>query len=88
MKTCGAVEVWFHAFLPSALDGRELLCSPLPPAEGKKVVKNSLLFHKLTPRSRVLENPTVTQLVKELPVIYGTWRFIIVFRKARQWFLS
>jgi hypothetical protein len=36
----------------------------------------------LTPWSRVLENLTVTQLVKKFPAFYGTWRFITVFIQA------
>jgi len=39
----------------------------------------------LTPWRRVLlEKLTVTQLVKKLPIFYGTWRFITMFTRARQ----
>jgi hypothetical protein len=44
---------------------------------------------KLTTWSRViLEQPTVTQLVRKFPTIYETRRFITVFTRSRHWFLS
>jgi hypothetical protein len=40
-------------------------------------------------RSRVLfEELTVTQIIKKLPAIYGTRRFITVYTTARHWSLS
>jgi len=34
--------------------------------------------------SRVLENLIVTQLVKKVPALYGTWRFVTMFTRAHQ----
>jgi len=48
-------------------------------------------FHSmlLTPYSRdLLEKPVVTQVVKNLPACYGTWRVITAFTGARHWALS
>jgi hypothetical protein len=43
-----------------------------------------ILTHLLTPWCRVLiEKVTVTQLVKNIPLSYGTRKFITVFTKAR-----
>jgi hypothetical protein len=50
-----------------------------------------LAFHQwcqLSPWSRVLEKIIVTQLVRNFPAIYGTWRFIAMFKRARHWSLS
>jgi hypothetical protein len=38
---------------------------------------------KLTPWSKVIEKPTVTQLVKQLPASSGTRRYITVLIRAR-----
>jgi hypothetical protein len=43
-------------------------------------------YTRLTPWSRfLLENLIVAQLVKKLPVFYGTRRFITVFTRTGQW---
>jgi hypothetical protein len=43
----------------------------------------------LNPWCRILfEKLIVTQLVKNIPLSYGTRRFITVFTKARHWTLS
>jgi hypothetical protein len=45
--------------------------------------------HSLTPWCKILfEKLIVTQLVKNIPLSYGTRRFITVFTKARHWTLS
>jgi hypothetical protein len=36
----------------------------------------------------LLEKPIVAQLVKKLPDLYGARRFLVVFTRARHWFLS
>ena len=41
------------------------------------------LLHSLTPRSRVLEKLTGSQLVKKFPAFYGTQRFITTFTIVR-----
>jgi hypothetical protein len=44
---------------------------------------------ELTPWCRVLlEIPTVVQLLKNFPILYGTGRFITVFTTAHQWSLT
>jgi hypothetical protein len=44
---------------------------------------------ELTPWSRVLlGKPTVAQLLKDFPVLYGRGRFITVLTIARHWSLS
>jgi hypothetical protein len=48
-----------------------------------------LLTYILTPWCRILfEKLIVTQLVKKIPLSYGTRRFITVFTKARHWTLT
>ena len=48
-----------------------------------------LINYLITPWSRVLlENPTSSQLVKKLPELYGTRRFITAFRSDRHLSLS
>jgi hypothetical protein len=48
-----------------------------------------LLTYLLTPWCRILlEKLIVPQLVKNIPLSYGTRRFITVFTKARHWTLS
>ena len=47
------------------------------------MASSPLLTHLLTPYSRVLlENLTVSQLVKKFPAFYGTRRFITAFTSA------
>jgi hypothetical protein len=41
-------------------------------------------IHVLT-NSRLLEKPTVAQLLKNFPTFYGTRRLITVFTRARHW---
>jgi hypothetical protein len=48
----------------------------------------SLLTDLLTPRRRVLQKPTDSQLVKKCPSFYGTRRFITAFTSARHLSLS
>jgi hypothetical protein len=46
-------------------------------------------FQVLTPWSKILlEELTVTQLVKKFPAFCGTWRFISLFTGAHHWSLS
>jgi len=47
-----------------------------------------LLTFLLTAWSRVLEKLTSSQLVKKFPIIYGTQRFITVFRSGHYLSLS
>ena len=57
----------------------------------KGVVEDEVKLHiyLLTPLSRVLlENLTVSQLVKKFPAFYGTRRFITAFTSARHLSLS
>jgi hypothetical protein len=59
--------------------------------KGKEETQNERMEESSspTPRSRVLlENLTVTQLVKKFPTFYGTSKFITVFTKAHQCSLS
>ena len=50
----------------------------------QQTISNYLLTYLLTPWSRVfLENLTSHQLVKNLPALYGTRRFITAFTSAR-----
>jgi hypothetical protein len=50
---------------------------------------NIYTYLLLTPWCRILfEKLIVTQLVKNIPLSYGTGRFITVFTKARHWTLS
>jgi hypothetical protein len=52
------------------------------------VYVGSFVYGDLTPWSRVVEKPTDTQPVKIFPSFYGTQRFIIVYKRDRQWSLS
>jgi hypothetical protein len=36
----------------------------------------------------LIEKPPIVQLLKNFPSFYGTWRFIIVFKRALPWSLS
>ena len=47
-----------------------------------------LITYSLTPRSRVLEKLTGSQLVKKFPAFYATWRFITAFTSAHHLSLS
>ena len=48
-----------------------------------------LFTYLLTPWSRVLlEKLTISQLLKEIPAFYGTWRFITTFTSVCHLFLS
>jgi hypothetical protein len=44
--------------------------------------------NKQIPRSRVLQKPRVTWLVKKLPTFYGSQRFITMFTGACHWSLT
>jgi hypothetical protein len=50
---------------------------------------SNYLTNNLTELSRaLLEQLTVTQLLRKFPAFHGTWRFITMFTRARHWFLS
>jgi len=49
--------------------------------------RNEDSYTKLTPRSKVLEKLTDSQLVKKLPAFYGTRRSITAFTSAGHLFL-
>ena len=46
------------------------------------------IIYLLTPRSRVLEKLTSSQLVKKFPAFYGTRMFITALKRARHLSLS
>ena len=67
----------------------ELICNRKPPCAGGKASFSNSCVYLLTPWSRVpLEKLTVSQLVKNFPVFYGTRRFITAFTNARHLSLS
>jgi hypothetical protein len=49
-------------------------------SEGSEDRHKNSLTHSLTPWITVLEKLTVDQLFKKLPPLYGTLRFITLFR--------
>jgi hypothetical protein len=58
-------------------------------AVNKKYISMGVRRLQLTPRNiALLQKQTIAQLVKKIPVIYGTRRFITAFTRTRHWSLS